>query len=115
MEIGIDIEQNSRFENASDKFLNRVFTKNELAYAKKFDDPAPKFCANWCVKEAVIKAFSNAKLSYSDIELSRDKNGKPFVVVSKNIQEALDERGYNEIKISLSHSKEYSTAICILN
>lgn len=115
METGIDIEQNSRFENATDKFLNRVLTKNELAYAKKFDDPAPRLCANWCVKEAVIKAFSTAKLAYKDIEVARDENGKPFVVISPKIQKALDEHGYNEIKISLSHSKEYSTAICILN
>lgn len=114
MEIGIDIEQNERFKSPSEKFLKKVFTENELAYAKKFEDSAPKLCAIWCVKEATVKAFSNAKLSYGDIEVCHDENGRPFVMLSPKIETELEKRNLSKIKISMSHSKDYSTAICIL-
>lgn len=115
MEIGIDLEQNERFENVSESFLNRVFTETEISYAKKFSDCAARFCAMWCVKEAVIKAFSDAKLAYKDIEVLRNENGKPFVSETKKIKEELEKKNLTEIKISLSHSKTHSTAICVLN
>ena len=115
MEVGIDIEQNERFKNVSKKFLERAFTKNEIAYASKFKNSHENYCALWCVKEAVVKAFSNRKLCFQDIEISSTKEGRPFVVQNEIIKKELEKHGATEIKISISHSKEYSTAICIIN
>lgn len=114
MEVGIDIEQNERFKNVSQKFLERAFTPAEIKYASKFKNSHENFCSMWCVKEAVVKAFSNRKLCFQDIEISSTEEGRPFIVINSTIKAELEKFGANEIKISLSHSKEYSTAICII-
>ena len=115
MEVGIDIEQNERFKNVTEKFLERAFTKNEIAYAKKFINSHENFCALWCVKESVVKAFSNRKLCFQDIEVASTKEGRPFIVLNDTIKNELKKANAKEIKISLSHTKDYSTAICIIN
>ncbi len=115
MEIGIDLEENSRFLNITEKFKARVFNKSEIEYAEKFENLEQRYCAIWCTKEAVIKAFGEKVLSYKNIEILHDSNGKPYVSKTNKIKKLLKKFNFNEIKISLSHSKTYSTAICILN
>lgn len=115
MEVGIDIEQNDRFKTVSENFIKRAFTKNEIEFAKKFKNSHEQYCSFWCVKEAVVKAFSNRKLCFQDIEISATKEGRPFIVLNDTIKAELEKAGAKEIKISISHSKEFSTAICIIN
>ncbi len=115
MEVGIDIEQNARFKTVSEAFLKRAFTPAEIAYARKFKNSYENYCSFWCVKEAVVKAFSNRKLSFQDIEISATEEGRPFIVLNDVIKQELKKANATEIKISISHSKEYSTAICIIN
>ena len=114
MEIGIDIEQNERFKDITQHFKERVFTENELLYASKFKNSHEHLCAFWCAKEATVKAFSNLKIPFLEIEISATQNGKPFIVKNKTILNELKNIGLSDIKISLSHSKDYSTAICLL-
>lgn len=115
MEVGIDIEQNERFKSVSQNFLKRAFTKAEIEYASKFKNSYENFCSLWCVKEAVVKAFSNRKLAFQEIEVASTAEGRPYIVLNETIKKELKKAGAKEIKISLSHSKEYSTAICIIN
>ena len=114
MEVGIDIEQNERFKHVSQKFIERAFTSAEIKYAQNFKNSHENFCALWCVKEAVVKAFSNRKLCFQNIEVSSTKEGKPFIFLNDTIKNELNKLGASEIKISLSHTKQYSTAICII-
>ena len=80
MEIGIDIEQNSRFLNLTEKFINRAYTKREVEVAKSFKNYHEIFCSYWCVKESVVKAFSNRKLNFQDIEIANTEEGRPFII-----------------------------------
>lgn len=114
MEIGIDIEQNSRFKNMSLEKLKRIFTENEIEYAQKFSDPEKHFCAFWCGKEALVKALSNKSLKFSEIEIQHSERGKPFFVINELLKNELERLGLSAIKISLSHSIDYSTAMCII-
>ena len=114
MEIGIDIEQNDRFVDKSEKFLSDTFLPEEIAYAEKFAKSHEHYCAFWCVKEAVIKAFGNLKLNAHDICTLHDENGKPFVLITSKLENALAELGLGEIKISISHAKGYTSAVCLL-
>lgn len=97
MEVGIDLEQNKRFENVSNSFLNRVFTKNEQSYANKFSDKSARLCSLWCLKEAVIKAFSDSKLNLKDIEIYHNQTGKPQIKISQKIQEELNNHNTEEL------------------
>ncbi|MCQ2743359.1 MAG: holo-ACP synthase [bacterium] len=111
--VGCDIEENKRFENKTiekDKhFLEKIFTQNELKYCFSKSHPAQHLCARFCAKEAVIKALCSIgenKLFPSDIEVLNDENNVPKVDLKKfaNLN----------VKISLSHCKNYSTATAIV-
>ena len=114
MEIGIDIEKNERFKNMIDSHLEKIFTKNEILYCKKFADYEAHFCAFWCVKEAFVKATSNKSISFLNIEITHTENGKPEIIKNQFIENTLNSVNCKNIKISLSHSKEYSTAVCLV-
>ena len=112
---GTDIIEISRIkdsiENIGEKFLERVYTKNEIQYceskkAQKYQHYAARFAA----KEAAFKAISeelNDKYAvcWKDFEVVNDKNGRPILniigVNSKNIE---------SIDLSISHCKEYAVA-----
>ncbi|MBQ8424858.1 MAG: holo-ACP synthase [Clostridia bacterium] len=114
MEIGIDLEEIERFKNFDDKKLQRIFTENEINYARKFVNCEKNFCAMWCVKEAVIKVFSNKTINFKDIEVMHTENGKPYIVKNEIILNELIKNNCTEIKISISHSKTHSTAVCLI-
>lgn len=106
---GVDIEENSRFEKYTKdrncKFLNRIFTKEELDYCFRFKNPASHLCARYCAKEATIKALFQLgvceKKSYKSIEVI--KNG-----LCPEIR--IDKAENVELKLSLSHCKSTSVA-----
>ena len=114
MEIGIDIEQNDRFRHLSAHALERIFTKQELDFAMKYKNYHEQLCAMWCMKEATVKAFSNLKIPFLEIELAHLPSGKPEIVKNKTIMTELEKLGYSEIKVSISHSKDYATATVLI-
>lgn len=115
---GIDIIEVSRIKKSitskDEKFLERVYTQNEIQYCnsknvKKYEHYAARFAA----KEAVLKAVSdglNSKydINWKDIEILNNKEGRPYVNLKNKIKEKLD------IDISLSHIKEYAIANCVI-
>ena len=107
--IGCDIEEISRFENKKELFLNKIYTKSEQEYCAGFSDSAPHLAVRYCAKEAVVKALNDFNIKdvyYSDIEISNNSDGAPYVTIKKypNLK----------IKISLSHSKSYATATALI-
>lgn len=114
MEIGIDIEQTERFKDLAQNVLARTFTEQEQAFAMKYKNFHEQLCAMWCVKEATVKAFSNLKIPFLEIELSHTPTGKPEIVKNATIQAELAKLGYTDIKVSLSHTKGYATAVVLI-
>lgn len=115
MEIGIDLEKNERFKNLDEAMKKRAFTLLEIEYAEKNRNPEQVFCAFWCVKEAVIKAFGNRAIPFQKIEICSKTGEKPYIILNETISAELKKNGLVEIKISMSHTNEYSTGICLLN
>lgn len=107
---GIDIVEIKRLEKAvkrwGDVFLHRVFTKDELAYARSKRFPLQHLAARFAAKEAVFKAFgTNPKLNFKDIEIRNDKYGKPFCTIKNKRR---------QISLSISHSDDYAVASAII-
>ena len=107
---GIDIVEIKKLENAvkrwGDVFLNRVFTKAELAYSQKKRYPMQHLAARFAAKEAIFKAFgTNPKLNFKDIEISNDKFGRPYCVINNKRP---------PISLSLSHTDNYAVACAII-
>ena len=119
IQCGTDIIEVSRIKDDIEKFkedfLNRVYTKKEIDYCNsKNVNKYQHFAARYAAKEAIFKAISifidnKYSLTWQDIEILNDENGRPYVVLNTN------KIGNNiSIDISLSHIKEYAIAYCIV-
>ena len=109
--VGTDIVEINRVKKAIDRwgadFLKKILTKEEIQYAKKFKSPFAHYAGRFAAKEAIYKAVGDPKLAWHDITIVNDKNGKPICKHrSKNFKK--------QILISISHSRYYATAFCIV-
>ena len=93
------------------KFLQRVFTENEINYCEsKGQQKYQHYAARFAAKEAAFKAISESlndkyAISWKDVEVENDKNGKPLIYIDKINKEQIE-----NIDLSISHCKEYACA-----
>ena len=105
--VGVDIEQVSRFKKRDDRLFDKIFSKRELKKMKNYN--AQHLAGIFCAKEAVVKACNPIeRLKLRDIEVYNRKDGHPHVLIKSNAI-----RG-NDLRISISHSKDYAVAFAIL-
>lgn len=102
-------------ERLENKFLNKIFTKKEIEYCEsKNKMKFQHYAARFAVKEAVFKAISNNlenkyQIGWKNIEVKNDDKGKPSIeFLDCNI------KGLQNIDISISHCKNYATAIVVV-
>lgn len=108
----IEIERiKENVEELGEKFLNRVFTAQEIKYCEsKKGQKYQHYAARFASKEAVFKAIScklkdKYQISWKDIEITNDENGKPSLnIIGVNLSEL------ENIDISISHCKSYAVA-----
>ena len=112
--IGIDIEKINRFEEWTEEGFKRIFTEKEIAYANQFTNNLEHFCGFFCVKEAFVKALGDDSVHYSEIEVLHEESGKPYINQTPYIHSILREHFKSRIEISISHCKEYATAIVLV-
>ena len=118
---GVDIVETSRIQDSLDKFgerfLNRCFWPNEVAYCKDMKFPAPHFAARFAAKEAISKAFGTGighQLGWQDMEIRKRESGEPYVVLHGKGAEIAQARGVTEVFVSLSHCKDYASAHAVI-
>ncbi len=109
---GVDITEVRRLKQAIEKwgesFTKRVFTEGELKNAKTRGSFYQHLAGRFAAKEAVFKAMGDKDLSWRDVEILNDKEGKPWCSI-------LNGRGKKiEVHISISHVKNYATAFAIV-
>lgn len=110
--VGTDIIEIERIkkiiENKKEKFLNSMYTENEIKYCEsKNVQKYQSYAARFAAKEAIYKALSsyiNFEYSWKDFEIVNSENGKPKINLHFNIE------GLENIEISISHCKEYAVA-----
>ncbi|CDA16357.1 MAG: holo-ACP synthase [Clostridia bacterium] len=115
IKTGIDIIEVNRIKEAiqdlDEKFLKRVYTNYEIEYCNsKNNMKYQHFAARFAAKEAVFKAISNKlkskyDISWTDIEIKNDENGKPMFFIDK-----LNKCDIISKDISMSHIKDYAIA-----
>lgn len=108
MEIGLDIVEIARVRalaRRQPRFLDRVFTKQEIAYCRGKKLQWQHFAVRFAAKEAVWKALGEGKFALKDISVGRGANGKPEVL--------LRGRRVAHLKLSLSHGERYALAVAL--
>lgn len=115
--LGNDIIEIDRIRQSIERhgqhFLNRIFTPREQDYCYKFKDPVPNFAGRFAAKEAIAKALGTgfgSDLSWHDIEILGDENGKPIVHLSVG---AMKRFNNPHILVSISHSASHATAVAL--
>ena len=117
--VGTDIIEIERISKAvtSEHFLQRVYTAAEREYALQRGKQADaSLAARFAAKEAVLKAFGTGlrQGTLLDIEVVNDELGCPHVRLSGYYEKLAAERGVQAIHLSLSHARQYATAVCVM-
>lgn len=112
--IGTDIIEISRIKKniENQKFIKRIFTNREIEYFESRGMKRESVAATFSAKEAVSKAVGTGirGFNFNDIEILRDENGKPHVVANGKFKQFCTDNKICEIKVSLSHCREYAVA-----
>ena len=114
---GIDIIEISRvrrvLEQYGRRFLERIFTPDEIAYCR---ERAPNLAARFAAKEATMKALGPGVrgVGWKDIEVVRPESGAPSIKLHGRCKLRAQRLGVQEIAISLSHSREYAVASVVV-
>ena len=121
LDIGIDIVEIKRIEDALNKnkrFLDKLFTKEEIKYFESRNFKIETIAGNFAAKEAISKAMGTGirNFNFIDIEVLRNELGKPKVKTFNNLNKMCIDYNVLEIKVSISHSDNYavSNAIAIV-
>ena len=117
--VGTDIVEIKRIEKAisrTPKFIEKLCTKEEMAYLEAKGNPCESVAGLFAAKEAVSKALGTGFRAFTtkDINITHDSYGKPEVILLDKAKERMTEIGGTQIALSISHSKEYAVAFCIL-
>ena len=84
--LGTDIVNIKRLEKIIKKnrntFKSRVFSKNEILYCEKKNNPAAFYAKRYAAKEALSKALGTGirqGINFKDIEIRNNNFGKPSI------------------------------------
>ncbi|UCE02761.1 MAG: holo-ACP synthase [Candidatus Latescibacterota bacterium] len=93
-----------------DRFLQRVFTPQEIEYCRSLIHAGPHWAARFAAKEALFKAVSPGILDvlvWREIGVSRHESGAPSLQLSGGTQEKLT--GWR-FALALSHTRTLAIA-----
>lgn len=119
--IGTDAIEVERVQRAVDhprwgeRFRQRVFTPNEIAYCTKRRRNAESFAARFAAKEAVMKALGTGYAKgvwWRDIEVVRE-SGAPHLVLHGGAAARAAALGITRWHLSLTHTAGQALAYVI--
>lgn len=115
--IGVDLVHVPRIRQAierwQERFLERVFTADEIAYARRRRDPAEHLAARFAAKEAALKALGTGLsmgVRWREVEVRRVRGQPPRLALSGRTAALGVARGVRVLHVSLTHDGEYALA-----
>lgn len=119
--IGTDLAEVVRIRKSiaqfGDRFLNRVYTAGERAYAAAKANAPERFAARFAAKEAGMKAIGTGwsrGVRWQDFEVVNERSGRPVLRLSGVALSVANAMGVKRVSISLTHTSEIALAIVIL-
>ena len=120
LRVGIDLVQVSRIAESiaqfGDRFLNRIFTEGEIAYATAAPgQTVERLAARFAAKEATLKALNlvDVGIAWRDIEVCRQATGACRLELHGAAASAAAAAGAAALALSMSHEGDYATAIVL--
>ncbi|MBW2108470.1 MAG: holo-ACP synthase [Deltaproteobacteria bacterium] len=119
--VGTDIVQIPRIERIVDRwgnrFIQRVFTPDEIAYCRSKARPAARFALRFAAKEAFVKALGTGLkngVTLRQIEVRKDAMGRPLLKLHATSKLICAELGISRSFVSLSDDGDYALATVVL-
>ncbi|XWK70811.1 holo-ACP synthase [Tunturiibacter gelidiferens] len=120
--VGTDLIETKRIEESIDRygerFLERVFTPEEIAYCmRKKKNAAESFAARFAAKEAGAKALGTGisrGITWKELEVRRQTSGRPTLHLSGRAAELAGAMGVHRVQLSLTHSRELAMAMVVV-
>jgi|TARA_Y100000593_G_scaffold56762_1_gene105816 holo-[acyl-carrier protein] synthase len=118
--IGTDIVDLNKFKALQEKWgyklIQKVLTTRERKYCLKHKNSTIHIAARFAAKESVVKALDSVfekRIDFKDIEITREKTGRPGVAYRGEIKKTVAELGVSTY-ISISHSGGYASAVAVV-
>jgi len=117
---GIDLVDCPRIEKMveehGERFINRVFTTAEQAYAEANKDRIEKLAGRFAAKEAVLKLVGTGwrgKIAWTDVEIVNNKAGQPEVNLCGEVNKIAERLGIKHISVSITHTANFAIASAV--
>lgn len=117
---GIDLVDCPRIEEMikrhGKRFLDRVFTAGEQAYAEANKNKIEKLAGRFAAKEAVLKLVGTGwrgKIAWTDIEIINDSTGQPKVTLDGEVKKIAGKLGIKHISVSITHTADFAIASAV--
>jgi len=117
---GIDLVDFPRIEQMvqrhGERFLNRVYTKSEQAYAQASKNKIEKLAGRFAAKEAVLKLMGTGwagKIAWTDIEIINNPQGQPQVTLTGEVKKIAEQLHITQVSISITHTANFAIASAV--
>jgi holo-[acyl-carrier protein] synthase len=115
----VDIDRVARsIERYGRRFLERVYTPQEIAYCeRKRRNAAESYAARFAAKEAGAKALGTGMgfgVTWREIEVGREPAGRPLLVLHGRAAELAHGMGVQRSSLSITHTDTQAMAMVIL-
>ena len=118
---GVDLCEVERIKSAitrhGRRFLERVFTEHEIAYAERKANLYERYAARFAAKEAGMKALGTGwrgGVQWRDFEVTNLPSGRPTLQFHGKAAEYAQKLGVENISLSITHTAVQAMALVIL-
>ncbi|MBL8238575.1 MAG: holo-ACP synthase [Bryobacterales bacterium] len=119
--IGSDLAEVPRIrasvERFGNRFLERVYTPGEIAYANAKANRDERLAARFAAKEAGMKALGTGLaggVTWRDFAVGREPSGKPLLKLSGVAAQLAMRLGVRKIHLTLTHTAAVAMAVVVL-
>ncbi|MHC4299920.1 MAG: holo-ACP synthase, partial [Planctomycetota bacterium] len=117
---GIDLVDCPRIEQMvqrhGERFIDRVFTAAEQAYAKSSKNEIEKLAGRFAAKEAILKLIGTGwrgKIAWTDIEVINNASGQPEVTITGEVRKIAESLEIDHISVSITHTANFAIASAV--
>ena len=117
---GIDLVDCPRIEAMVERhgkrFIERVFTATEQAYAEANKNGIEKLAGRFAAKEAILKLMGTGwrgKIAWTDVEVINNSSGQPEVTLGGEVERIAGKLGIKHISISITHTANFAIASAV--
>jgi holo-[acyl-carrier protein] synthase len=118
---GVDLCEVPRIESAiaryGRRFINRIYTEREAAYAESKANRYERYAARFAAKEAGMKALGTGwrgGIAWRDFEVANLSSGRPTLRFHGKAAEVAQKLGVRNVALSITHTAAQALAMVVL-